>query len=99
MKTRAVIPMPEDATRQRDPADDPQACSRCGVYIGSFPRDEYCDGCARELGLKPPMVRCMGCGQRAPQDHMDPIDVSPPDEYYPEIEYLCPSCSDGDADA
>jgi len=86
-------------TEKRDPTEDPQACSRCGVYIGSFPDGEYCDACARELGFKPPMVRCMGCGRRAPEDHMEGFDVSPPDEYYPKFEYLCRSCSGGDGDA
>jgi len=45
------------------------------------------------------MVRCTACGRRAPEDHMEQIDVSAPDEYYPEFEYLCPSCSGGDEDA
>jgi hypothetical protein len=80
----------------RDPTEDPAACSKCGVHIGAFPQDEYCDGCARELGLKPPMVRCTSCGRRAPEEHMEAIDVSPPDEYYPEFEYLCQSCSRDD---
>jgi len=90
--------MPEGDTERPDPTEDPRACSRCGVHIGGFSGDEYCDGCARELGVKPPMVRCMACGRRAPEDHMEGIDVSPPDEYYPEIEYLCQSCSGGDRD-
>lgn len=83
-----------DADRP-DRANDPLACSKCGVHIGAF-GDDYCDGCARELGVKPPMVRCMGCGRDAPQERMEPIDISPPDEYYPEIEYLCRGCSGGD---
>jgi len=86
----------EGDTERPDPTDDPHACSRCGVYLGSFPDGEYCDGCAREIGAKPPMQRCMGCGRDAPQEQMETIDVSPPNEYYPEIEYLCPSCSGGD---
>jgi hypothetical protein len=39
----------------------------------------------------------MGCDRRAPQDQMESIDVSPEDEYYPEIRYLCRGCSGGDA--
>jgi hypothetical protein len=81
-------------TDEWDPAEDPQACSKCGVHIGLRSGD-YCDGCARELGLKPPMERCMGCGQRGPQERMKAVDISPPDEYYPTIRYLCGSCSGG----
>lgn len=81
-----------DGKTQRDPSDDPRACSHCGVHIGML-GDDYCDPCARELGTKPPMDRCIECGQRAPQEEMDSIDVSAPDEYYPEIRYLCPGCS------
>lgn len=79
-------------TDRRDLRDDPQACSRCGIHIG-YIGDEYCDPCARELGAKPPMQRCMGCGRDAPQEQMDTIDLSGEDEYYPEIEYLCRDCS------
>lgn len=85
-----------DGTDRRDPADEPTACSKCGVYIGMF-AGKYCDPCAREIGQKPPMQRCMGCGQRAPEEQMDPVDVSGPEEYYPKFEYLCPDCSGGDA--
>lgn len=87
-----------DATEQRDPTEDPRACSRCGVHIGLRSGD-YCDPCAREIGAKPPMRRCMGCGRDAPQEEMESIDVSAPDEYYPDIEYLCRDCSGGDGDA
>lgn len=76
-------------------ADDPHACSICGVYIGSFPGNEYCDPCAREIGEKPPLISCMGCGGRSPQDQMKPVDISSEDEYYPDIRYLCWSCSGG----
>jgi hypothetical protein len=88
--------LPENGTERRDPTEDPQACSVCGVYIG-FVGDEYCDGCAREIGAKPPLAQCMGCGQDAPQEQMKAIDVSPPDEYYPTIRYLCRDCSGGEA--
>ena len=84
--------MPENDIHRPDPSKDPSLCSHCGVYIGDFSGDEYCEGCARELGLKPPLVRCVGCGRRAPEDHMEAIDVSPPDEYYPKFEYLCQGC-------
>jgi hypothetical protein len=84
-------------TDRRDPTEDPNACSVCGVYIG-FGGDEYCDGCAREIGAKPPLVQCTACGQDGPQEQMKAIDVSPPDEYYPKFEYLCQSCSRGERD-
>jgi len=77
---------------RRDPADDPHACSKCGVYIGSFPDGDYCDGCAREIGAKPPLERCLHCGQDAPRERMQSVDLSADDEYYPQIEYLCPGC-------
>lgn len=82
-----------------DPAEDPFACSRCGVYIGGPRSNDYCDPCAREVGSKPPMRRCLGCGRDATQEQMESIDVSPPDEYYPDIRYLCRDCSrDTDTD-
>jgi hypothetical protein len=86
----------EDDTEQRDPTEDPAACSKCGVHIGAFGSD-YCDGCAREIGEKPPLERCMHCGQRAPRNHMESVDISTEDEYYPEIRYFCPDCSGGDS--
>lgn len=79
-----------------DPEDDPFACSLCGCALGSVKRlagEEYCDPCQRDHGLKPPYQRCFECGGRHSQELMDAVDVSPPDEYYPEIEYLCPVCS------
>lgn len=84
-----------DGLDRPDPEDDPFACSLCGCHIGQFSGD-YCDGCARDIGLKPPLRRCTHCGQRAPEDRMKAIDVSLPDEYYPTIEYLCRACSRGD---
>jgi len=80
----------------RDPADIPGACSKCGVYIGRV-GPEYCDPCAREIGAKPPLRRCVECGQRGPEDRMTAINVSPPDEYYPTFEYLCAGCDGGEA--
>lgn len=77
---------------QRDPRDDPRACSLCGVHIGAF-GDQYCDPCAREIGAKPPLERCLHCGRDAPREMMESFDVSGPDEYYPEIRYLCQSCA------
>lgn len=84
-----------ERTNQRDPSEDPYACSRCGVYIGAF-GDDYCDSCAREIGTKPPIQRCMGCGRNARQEEMEAIDVSPEDEYYPDIRYLCQGCNEGE---
>lgn len=82
----------------RDPADDPNACSLCGVHIGAF-GGEFCDGCARELGAKPPLRRCVECGAEAPEPRMTAIDVSPPEAYEPTFEYLCHGCSGGESDA
>lgn len=92
-------PTEHNGERARDPKDDPFACSICGVALGSGKRiagSEYCDACEREYGMKPPIRSCMGCGTRAPQEEMEAIDVSPPDEYYPEMEYLCRGCSSDD---
>ena len=83
-------------TERRDPTKDPRACSKCGVHTGAFGGD-YCDLCAREIGAKPPMQRCMGCGQDVPQEQMKTIDVSPEDGYYPDIRYLCRDCSGDDS--
>lgn len=67
----------------------------CGVHIGLL-GDEYCDACAREAGAKPPIERCLHCGQDAPREEMETVDLSGPDEYYPKIEYLCRGCSGGE---
>jgi hypothetical protein len=87
--------MASDDIERPDPAEDPRACSRCGVHIGLL-GDEYCDPCAREVGAKPPMERCMHCGRDAPQERMEAVDISAPDEYYPEIRYFCRDCSGGE---
>jgi len=87
---------PSGEVEQPDPADDPRACSLCGVHIG-FGGDEYCDGCAREIGAKPPLCRCLNCGQRGPEEQMEAIDVSADDEYYPQVAYLCRGCSGGES--
>lgn len=89
--------MPSEEPEPRDPSEDPAACSQCGVHIGLF-SDDYCDPCARDLGVKPPMERCMDCGQDAPREQMESIDVSGPEEYYPDIQYLCRNCSGGGDD-
>lgn len=81
-----------------NPADVPHACSMCGTFIGHGTTDEYCDGCAREVGAKPPLQRCEECGRGAPESHMESIDVSPPDEYYPTFIHLCPGCAGGESD-
>jgi hypothetical protein len=86
----------DDSIDRRDLSEDPYACSLCGVHIDVF-SGEYCDPCAREIGEKPPMRRCMGCGRDYPQEWMDSVDISPAEEYYPEIRYLCGDCSGGGA--
>ena len=69
----------------------------CGVHIGLV-GDDYCDPCAREIGAKPPMERCMHCDRDAPQEQMKAVDISHGDEYYPVIRYICRSCSGGESD-
>jgi hypothetical protein len=89
-----------DTTRP-DPEDDPFVCSLCGVALGSGKRiagDDYCDACQREHGMKPPIVRCLDCGENAPQEQCESIDVSGPNEYYPDMRYLCPGCQRDDQD-
>jgi len=88
--------MTDGGVDRRDPTEDPAACSMCGCHIGYGRGDEYCDGCARDVGAKPPMRTCMGCGQTGPQEEMEAVDVSPEDEYYPDIQYLCRSCGGSD---
>lgn len=83
------------STEQRDPADDPRACSFCGVHIGAFSGD-YCEGCERELGMNPPIRRCEGCGSRYPEEQMEALDVSGEGEYYPKFIYLCRGCADAE---
>jgi len=83
-----------DQTHLRDPDDDPRACSKCGVHIGLL-GSEYCEPCKREMGAKPPMEQCTGCGRTAPREQMENIDLSRADEY-PKAEYLCPDCASGD---
>jgi len=85
-----------DSTDRRDPTEDARACSRCGVHIGLW-SDEYCDPCAREIGVRGEMIQCMGCGQDGPEEHMESVDISEPDEYYPTIRYLCRDCSGGES--
>lgn len=84
----------QKATIRQDPTEDPRACSLCGTHIG-FLGGDYCDGCAREIGVKPPLRRCVHCGTRGPEEDMEAIDVSGPDEYYPKFEYLCRSRQGG----
>jgi hypothetical protein len=86
---------PSEPADRRDPAEDPRACSKCGVHIG-FGGDDYCDGCAREIGAKPPLVRCEHCGTRGPEEQMNAVDISTDEEYYPKFVHFCRSCSGGD---
>lgn len=86
---------PEGGEQQPDRTGEPHTCSVCGVYIGFD--GQYCDDCSRGKA-KPPNRICIECGQRGPQEQMEAIDVSPESDYYPDIKYLCRSCSDGDSD-
>jgi len=75
---------------QPDPDDDPFACSLCGCYLGELTRvqgNDYCDACQHDTKE---YVVCDTCGDRLPQSRATSVDVSPPDEYYPELIYYCP---------
>jgi len=41
-------------------------------------------------------VICHGCGDAIDPEDARGIDVSGPDEYYPEMKPLCPSCNGGE---
>lgn len=82
-----------------DPEDDPFSCSRCGHPLGLTTKiegGEYCESCQREHDMNPDMVTCTGCGRYASAERMEPVDVTPPDEYYPKVEYVCWDCSGGE---
>lgn len=83
-----------------DPEDDPFACSICGCYLSELQRvrgDDHCESCKREHDPTHVIHNCLGCGREALQEQMEAIDISPPDEYYPEVRYLCRDC-DGDTE-
>jgi len=90
------MPQERDGHERRDPDDDPRACSKCGVHIGLL-GDKYCEPCKREMGEKPPMEQCTGCGRTAPREQMEcTVDLSGPGAYYPKSKYLCRDCGGGD---
>ena len=40
-------------------------------------------------------VECFGCGEVTDVEHVaDAVDVSPDDEYYPDMRPLCRGCAD-----
>jgi hypothetical protein len=69
---------------------DPDTCTDCG-------RDLRHRGHAPDCPKL--VVRCEGCGQRVPQASADQVDVTPPDEYYPEFIHLCGDCVEEGASA
>lgn len=88
---------PRDSERS-DPADDPLACSRCGTYLSDAKRvrgDDYCDACQYELNGGRGWVHCHLCGEMLPFEHADSIDISEPEDYYPETRPVCPSHDTG----
>lgn len=87
------------AHKRPDPEDDPFACDICGHYLSELKRlkGELCDSCQREYEPSPSMATCVGCGRYASTEHMEAIDVSPPDDYYPKVEYVCRDCQEGSA--
>lgn len=71
--------------------DHPNACSRCGCYIGSAARirgDDYCEDCQVD---DQEYVPCEKCGDRVPQERATSVDVTPEDEYYPKFIHFCPA--------
>lgn len=80
-----------DEREQPAPEDDSFACSLCGCYLGERKRlqgDEYCDACQHDTE---DAVVCETCGDRVPRSRATGVDVSSPDEYYPEYVYFCPT--------
>ncbi len=81
----------QESEAQRDPENDPFACSLCGCYLGEAARvsgEDYCESCRHD---DEQYVRCEACGDRLPEWRATGVDVSPPDEYYPEFIYFCPA--------
>ena len=60
------------------------------------PAEQTCPHCDEPVGSR--ATYCMHCGRDGPRDQMEEVDISTPDEYYPEIRYLCGSCSKSDQD-
>lgn len=71
-------------------SDDPYACNMCGCRVSI--REDYCDACARDIGAKPPLISCYHCGDRYEEQQMESIDLSAPDELYPDIKHICSKC-------
>lgn len=82
-----------DTERSKWSAEELVVCTDC--WFEELTGD-YCEGCEREVGIKPPLRRCESCGNEYPEERMEALDVSEPDEYYPEFIYLCGGCSDGE---
>lgn len=91
-------PVERVAHDRPDPEDDPFACDICGHYLSELKRlrGDLCYSCQREHQPSHDMAYCMGCGRYASTDQMEAIDVTPPDEYYLKVEYLCRDCSGGE---
>jgi len=63
-------------------------------------RADECRDCGRDLNIQSHgpscprrSVLCEGCGSYVPARQAKQVDVSPPDEYYPETIHTCPSCT------
>lgn len=66
---------------------------------------DTCADCGRDLALRSHasdcsqlVVRCEECGERVAQGQTNQIDVSLPDEYYPEFIHLCHACDERSVD-
>jgi hypothetical protein len=60
-------------------------------------RPSVCDECRSQREARATSyVRCEDCGDRVPEARATGLDVSPPDEYYPEFIHFCPGCAPSD---
>lgn len=93
MDVGAVAPIGEAITWQE--------CDDCGIGWGPFTgyvdTDEETGDAELVTDGGEQTVVCYGCGAYVQRRQTEDIDVSPPDEYYPDMRALCPDCS-GDSE-
>ena len=62
------------------------------VAVGDQSRPSVCDRCHdRREELSARYVCCEECGDRLPESRATSLDVSGPNEYYPEFIHFCPT--------
>lgn len=81
------------------------SCADCGAHgvplrykpetpVSEQPRPSVCDQCRSQREARATnYVRCEDCGDRVSEARATGLDVSPPDEYYPEFIHVCPGCA------